>query len=579
MELKIELPNKMFSAMQMHRFFIIVLLLTVLLPPPALFAQDDPSWVFPEGTIGRFGKGKIDDFTFSPDGRWLATCTTSEISIYNTATGEENTFCNTAVNELIFSLDGSLIVGQGAKYNEGVEVWDVTTGRHLFAVQDGVMVGFIPHRGAVAIVDIRDRLGFWDVRTGDKLMTLAGTKWKMPVFSPDKSLLANVINGKIEVRDASTGQLISSTREDTAAVKVLLFSQDGKTFMSGHSDGMVYQWATTSGDWLATFTVDATDRKRPPGLLNAAKRELRGFRPGAEYIDTIALSSSGETLASASHVDHRRIIRLWHLETGRVLLALRNLTTSVFSADGSMLASANDNETIQLWDMNTGTSLSTFSVKGGISRLVFSPDRKTLAVEGQDANLRLWDIPTRDLCTTITGYMDSVGALAYSPDNTTLASGHWGGEIRVWNTTTGTYLSILTENKNDALKALAFSPNGKILASSGWPDIVQLWDVNTGRQLSATEAHLSTFKKLFPSQDFIEALSEDGSTLARIWGDMGTRIALTDVATGREFLLTDQAESVTALAFSPDGRTLASGSAFGTILFWDLTAERAAACE
>ena len=321
--------------------------------------------------------------------------------------------------------------------------------------------------------------------------------------------------------------------------------------------------------------VDATDRKHPPGLSNAAKRELRGFSLGEEYIDTIALSSSGKTLASASHVDHGSIIRLWHLETGRVLLTLSNLTLSVFSPDGSMLATTNDNETIQLWDMNTGTSLSTFRVKGGISRLVFSPDRKTLAVKGQDANLRLWDISTRALRTTITGYMNGVGALAYSPDGTTLASGHWGGEVRVWNTTTGTYSSILTEHKNDALKALAFSPNGKILASSGWPDILQLWDVNTGRQLSATEADLSTFKKLFPSRDFIEALSQDGSTLARMWGDMGTRIALIDVATGREFLLTDQAESVSALAFSPDGRTLASGSASGTILFWDLTAERA----
>ena len=564
----------MFSAMQMPRFFIIVLLLTVLLPLSVLFAQDDPPWVLPEGATGRFGKGKIDDFTFSPDGRWLATCTANKISIYNTDTGEENVFFNTAVDELMFSLDGSLIVGQGAKYNEGVEVWDVTTGRHLFLGQDGFMVGFLPHRDAVAIVDIRERLGFWDVRTGDKLMTFAGTKWKMPVLSHDKSRLANMINGKIEVRDASTGQLISSTGEDTAAVTGLIFSRDGKTFMSGHSDGMIHQWTTASGNWLATFMEDATDRKRPPGLSNAAKRELRGFRPGAEYIDTIALSSSGKTLASASHVDHRRIIRLWHLETGRVLLTLSNLTTSAFSRGGSMLAATNDNETIQLWDMNTGTSLSTFSVKGGISRLVFSPDRKTLAVEGQDANLRLWDIPTKNLCTTITGYMDSVGALVYSPDGTMLASGHWGGEIRVWNTTTGTYLSILTEHKNDALKALAFSPNGKILASSGWPDIVQLWDVNTGRQLSTTEADLSTFKKLFPSRDFIEALSQDGSTLARMWGDMGTRIALTDVATGREFLLTDQAESVSALAFSPDGRTLASGSGFGTILFWDLTAER-----
>ena len=60
---------------------------------------------------------------------------------------------------------------------------------------------------------------------------------------------------------------------------------------------------------------------------------------------------------------------------------------------------------------------------------------------------------------------------------------------------------------------------------------------------------------------------------------MGTRIALIDVATGREFLLTDQAESLSALTFSPDGRTLASGSASGTILFWDLTAERACRVE
>ena len=461
----------MFSAMQMPHFFISVLLLTVLLPPSALFAQDDRPWVLPEGTTRRFGKGEIVDFTFSPDGKWLATCTASEISIYNTDTGEESTSFNTAVDELMFSPDGSFIVGQGAKYNEGVEVWDVTTGRHLFAVPDGVMVGFLPHRDAVAIVDIREKLGFWDVRTGDKLMTFAGTKWKMPVFSHDQSLLAdvidgkNVINAKIEVWDANTGQLISSTRENTAAVKVLLFSQDGKTFMSGHSDGMIYQWATASGNWLATFTEDAADRKRPPGLSNAAKRELRGFSPGEEYIDTIALSSSGKTLASASHVDHHRIIRLWHLETERVLLTLSNLTLSVFSPDGSMLATTNDNETIQLWDMNTGTSLSTFSVKGGISRLVFSLDRKTLAVEGQDANLRLWDISPRALRTTITGYMNGVGALAYSPDGTTLASGHWGGEVRVWNTTTGTYFSILTEHKNDALKALAFSPNGKILAS------------------------------------------------------------------------------------------------------------------
>ena len=237
----------MFSAMQMPHFFISVLLLTVLLPPSALFAQDDRPWVLPEGTTRRFGKGEIVDFTFSPDGKWLATCTASEISIYNTDTGEESTSFNTAVDELMFSPDGSFIVGQGAKYNEGVEVWDVTTGRHLFAVPDGVMVGFLPHRDAVAIVDIREKLGFWDVRTGDKLMTFAGTKWKMPVFSHDQSLLAdvidgkNVINAKIEVWDANTGQLISSTRENTAAVKVLLFSQDGKTFMSGHSDGMIYQ--------------------------------------------------------------------------------------------------------------------------------------------------------------------------------------------------------------------------------------------------------------------------------------------------------------------------------------------------
>ena len=210
-----------------------------------------------------------------------------------------------------------------------------------------------------------------------------------------------------------------------------------------------------------------------------------------------------------------------------------------------------------------------------------------LASGSEDKTVKLWAVETGQNLATLQGHGESINSVAISPDGTKLASGSDDRTIRLWELPTGRALDTFSEENlnelqtDDAVdtktertmtrvKSVAFSPDGLILATLDeniggnlGGDAIKLWDVGTGQFLTV----------LTDGTDFAGfavAFSPDGTKLASgSWGDF--TVKLWDVST-RKHIATFPGHIgwVSSVAFSPDSTKLASVSFDGTVLVWDL---------
>ena len=305
----------------------------------------------------------------------------------------------------------------------------------------------------------------------------------------------------------------------------------------------------------------------------------------------MAFSPDGKTLASGSGDGvlggSNGTVRLWDMATQQQIAALtgyQNKVSSVaFSPDGKTLASGSWDGTVRLWDLATHQwTGNTLRSTNAVSSVAFSPDGKILASGSFDDTVRLWDVASgRQIGQPLTGPSALVDSVAFSPDGKTLASGSYDGTVRLWDAATHQQIGNPLTRHAGAVDSVAFSPDGKTLASvsndatggaaRSEDGTVQLWDVATGRQIgNPLTGHAGEVLSV--------AFSPDGKTLAS--GNADQTVRLWNVATGRQIgqPLTGNTgfadEFVDAVAFSPDGKTLASGSYDGTVRLWDLATGR-----
>ncbi|MDW8068752.1 MAG: WD40 repeat domain-containing protein [Anaerolineae bacterium] len=499
---------------------------------------------------------QIKGLAFSPDGRWLASIWEGVLQVWDVATGQERQLMryHDVLMDVRFLPPGDRVVA--GTFDGGLVVWRVEDGSRLADVSQGhtpvasmevtrdgrqivinadtkarvvqgpdfsvvaeyemdpyksVRYVSVDREGRYIVAATGSRLQVWEAGTTNSVLsTMFHTQVGDPCFGPEGEFLAlGLGDGQIIVLDVGSWGM-RSTQGPVGPISVLTFSPDGRFLGIGTMAGSAQLWRLDTGLPL-----------RFPQIHEG----------GAVW--DVAFSPDGRRFLSASG---KPAIQAWSTETGEPQESFEQKEMTVYSIavspDGRYLALADDTGEVEILQASDWRrTLYNYRHQMGTLNLTFSPvEPHLLASAGNDGLVWLADVERRQNVRSFQHHT-SVYRVAFSPDGQTLATGLGDGSVYIWRITDEQPMAAFIAHTY-TVTGLAFGPDGRFLATaSPGEQVVRFWDVSSPRV-----------------------------------GQPGTRPIAQTIQQPVHTL--EHPTLLYDVAFSPDGRLLATGLDVGTIWLW-----------
>lgn len=550
--------------------------------------------------LARIGLGELRGAAYSPDGRLVAVASSLGVYLYDALLGEAR---------LIEMEDGAV----GAAFmpdGQTLAVMESGPTIHLLSLADGSVVESLKAKQGGSRLAVSP-----DGQTIGHLLPFGVRLWRRAeadttsafqasgepgvasslAFSPDGQLVAVGFgsgDGSVRVWRVADGALLHTLVGHENVVEALVFSPDGQVLVSGSWDHTVRLWRIADGASLGTFgehperissLAFAPDGRtlaiglddNTVGLWNVESQERRLVLEGHTSAPRVlAFAPSGEELLSSALGEVGR----WRVADGALLTALASevtpSTAPVFLPDGRSVAVGTWRGAVLRWKLADRSPL--LALRGHVSPVTgvaASPDGELLASSSLEGQVQLWRLTDLTLLRRL-GFIEALFDVAFAPDGRTLAAGGYWGNVRLWRVDDGVEIRRLSpgDDRVDlhdrAAERLAFAPDGQTLAVGYRNGPVRVFRLSDGALVHALADQPVRGNRREPRKVNGLAYSLDGRLLASASDDETVRLWRMPGAAPHLVLGEPRAHSWHGVAFSPGGQLVASGSGDGRVRLW-----------